>query len=205
VIEIVPVTPSEFAIFDQHYNYAPLDDKVSRSMLSGSRVAVMSWGVPCLGLKVNDELVSLNVTNFSKRPRKNAWGRYLNCYLAYTRPEDRRKGYATKLMEHIEEQAIVQGYSRMKSLAGSYLGVRLHMRMGHQFWGVARFKKGELIVDTPLKAGDPFPEGIPIEARGIIPDCALMSGADLTVALQQPPFNVTNQNGSIHRYMERRR
>ena len=182
-LTIVPVTQGDFARFDELHNYAPLDDKISRSMLSGSRVAVMSWNVPCIGLMVDGELVSVNVTNFSKSKRKNAWGRYLNFYLAYTVPEHRHKGYASLLVEEIERRAIEGGWNRMKSLAGSYAGVRLHMHFGHQFWGIGK-KNGELVVDTPLRSGDEWPEGVPIEARNATDNPTRMTAIQIFEALQ---------------------
>lgn len=198
--EIVSVTPNEFAIFDQRHNHAPLDDKISRSMLSGSRVTVMSWGVPCLGLLLNGELVSVNVTNFSKRARKNAWGRYLNFYLAYTVPEHRLKGYASRLVEHVEKTAIEGGWNRMKSLAGSYGGMRLHMHFGHQFWGIA--KKGEFIVDTPLRGGDEWPDGVPIEARnaGVVPH--RMDLEEMAEELHAPRFGVQLPSEAMANYIK---
>jgi len=156
------VTPDDFKIFDATWNHPDSDDKTSRRMLSESRSVVVHWGTPCRGLWVDGDLITVNVTSFSKRPRKNAWGRYLNFYLAYTRPLDRYKGYATHLAQTIEKMAVGQGYSRLKSLAGSYAGVRLHMAMGHHFWGIG--KGGALIVDTPI-SDEKFPEGVPIEAR----------------------------------------
>jgi GNAT superfamily N-acetyltransferase len=203
LFEVVPVSPSEFALFDQLHNHAPLDDKVSRSMLSGSRVAVMSWDVPCIGLLVDNELVSVNVTNFSKSKRKNAWGRYLNFYLAYTVPEHRYKGYASLLVEEIEQRAIAGGWNRMKSLAGSYAGVRLHMHFGHHFYGIA--KKGELIVDTPLRSGDEWPEGIPIEARNAGEAPFRMTIEDITVALRASRFNKDLSSLAITAYNKKER
>lgn len=187
MIEIHPIDSTTFADFDKLHNRADLDDKTSRKMLTESRSVVMHWGVPVHGLFLDGELISVNVTNFSKRPRKNAWGRYLNFYLAYTAPAHRLKGYATMLASHLEAKALELGYSRMKSLAGSYAGVRLHMRMGHQFWGIG--KKGELVVDTPLAPGMAFPEGIPIEARNASLEPQSMNVSDIVLALMNPRFD----------------
>lgn len=200
---IISVTPTKFEIFDRAHNSASLDDKTSRSMLSGSRVAVMSWDVPCIGLMVDNELVSVNVTNFSKSKRKNAWGRYLNFYLAYTIPEHRYKGYASLLVAEIEKRAIEGGWNRMKSLAGSYAGVRLHMHFGHQFWGIA--KKGELIVDTPLQAGDEWPEGVPIEARNAGAEPKRMDAEAIRQALLQPRFGVSIEDFALNCYSAKER
>jgi len=166
---ICDVTPEEFKAFSKKHNTV-LDDKVSRAMLAESGITVGLYGAPVIGLIVDNELVSVNVTAFGKGKRKNAWGRYLNCYLAYTAPQHRYKGYATILLEELERRGIEGGWNRIRSLAGSYAGVRLHLRFGHQFWGIA--KKGELIVDSPLRSGDQWPYGIPERAR--------TAGAELT-------------------------
>ena len=160
--EIVSVSPEEFKEFCRDAALR-VDDKTSRNMLNESKITVALYGAPCIGLLVDGNLLSINVTAFQKSARKNAWGRYINFYLAYTMPEYRYKGFASMLVEHIEQKALELGYNRMRSLAGSYAGVRLHMHFGHQFWGIA--KKGELIVDTPLRNGDEWPDGVPERAR----------------------------------------
>lgn len=173
---LVSVTPEEFTAFDKEHNSALLDDKMSRSMLSGSRTAVMAWGTPCIGLMIDNELQSINVTSIHKKA-KNAWGRYINVYLAYTVPVYRYKGYASILIRHLEEQALAEGCKRMKSLAGSWAGVRLHMHFGHHFYGVA--KQGEIVVDTPLAPGLEFPEGIPVDVRNRAENPHILTRAEL--------------------------
>jgi GNAT superfamily N-acetyltransferase len=186
------VSPNEFRIFDQRHNHAPLDDKISRQMLSESKIVVSLYGAPIIGFEVDGELVSINITSFAKSKRKNAWGRYVNFYLAYTVPDHRYKGYASQLVSHIERIALEQGYNRMKSLAGSYAGVRLHMHFGHQFWGIAT-KRGELIVDTPLRSGDEWPDGVPEKARTAGSDLHLMGVEEIASALLAPRFSVNFQ------------
>jgi hypothetical protein len=234
-IEVVSVSTEEFILFDREHNAAVCDGRLERRALSESRSVAVHWGVPCLGLRVDGRLVSINVTNFSKRPRKNAWGKYINWYLSYTIPSERFKGHATSLALHVEQLAVEHGYSRLKSLAGYYPGVRLHMRMGHHFWGIG--KGGALIVDTPISA-ETFPDGIPIEARNALDKAIkvghvpagrlnseadpqftpnvprLMDAADIRKALLNPPFSHDVELGSIRettlgaaleRYMKNRR
>lgn len=117
----------------------------------------------------NDDgrIVSLNVSYVQKSKAKNAWGRYLNVYLALTLPDHRQYGYAKELMSEVERQALLAGCKRLKSLAGSPLGALLHLSLGHSFWGPT--PKGELKVDSQLGNADlvylEFPNGVPIEAR----------------------------------------
>ncbi|CAB4189931.1 NAT_SF domain containing protein [uncultured Caudovirales phage] len=203
VLERVEVSPEEFQEFNlEHNKPSEEEDKNNRRILNDGNPVVVRWGIRCMGLKLDGKLVSINVTNFSKRPRKNAWGRYLNFYLAYTLPHLRRQGLATNLLEFIEASAIEQGYSRMKSLAGSWGGVRLHMSKGHHFYGVG--KGGALIVDTPLASGMPFPEGIPIEARNACTAPELMTRESILHALSQKPFLREDAGDAVHRYFTER-
>jgi hypothetical protein len=106
--------------------------------------------------------VSLNATHFGKR-KKNVWEPYANWYTAFTRPESRRMGYAKGLGWHVRREAVEAGCVRLRSLAGTYLGYRLHRSFGDQFWGIT--DKDELVVDTPLvtdevlaaRGREPFP------------------------------------------------
>lgn len=102
--------------------------------------------------------ISLNITRLSNRKRRDAWGRYSNFYLAYTLPEYRKQGHATALCRWIQETLASEGYDRMKSLAGSWAGFRLHLALGDIFWGKA--ENGCLVVDSPLHSGS-FPSTIP--------------------------------------------
>lgn len=108
-------------------------------------------------------LVSINVTRFQGSKAKNGWGRYANWIIAYTLPPYRQQGIATRLEFHVERVAVQEGMRRLKSLAGTWGGVRLHIACGHVFWGLAR--GGELAVDCPLPGQDGFPAGVPVEVR----------------------------------------
>jgi GNAT superfamily N-acetyltransferase len=145
------------------------------------------YGATLFGGWLGDELVTVNATRFSKGKKKNAWGRYTNFYLAYTVPSHRRRGYAVALQRHVEELAVGLGYHRLKSLTQSYLGLRLHMSLGHHFWGVNA--KNEIIVDTPLVAKDWPTDTVPMEARAV-KDPHLLSEGELVNILRKPPFEM---------------
>jgi hypothetical protein len=127
----------------------------------------------------------------------------LNFYLAYTLPEYRHQGFASQIVAHLEKKALDGGWNRMKSLAGSYGGVRLHMHMGHTFWGV--HKSGALIVDTPLNDLDEFPEGTPIEARSKGATAERMTLHEMANALLEPPFSVTLPLEAMEAYIKKER
>lgn len=119
---------------------------------------------------VNDVYVTLNSTHFGKK-KKNTWEPYANWYIAYTRYDHRRQGYAKGLATEVRRRAVEAGCVRLKSLAGSQLGYELHRSFGDQFW--AKTLTLELAVDTPLVTSDwlveqgrqPFPEETPINVR----------------------------------------
>ena len=146
------------------------------------------WGATLFGFYRWDKLVSVNATRFGKGKKKNAWGKYTNFYLAYTPPEFRRQGHAKILQMAIEGLALEQGYARVKSLTQSYLGLRLHMSLGHWFWGVN--ERNEIGVDTPLDTVKDFPAGVPIEMRGLV-NPHLLNRDDLLQIVAKPPFVVT--------------
>lgn len=106
--------------------------------------------------------VSINATYFGQK-KKNAWEPYANFLLAYTRLSHRRRGHAKELARHVLELAKTHGCRRLKSLAGTRLGARLHQSLGHQFWGVN--KRMEAVVDSPLIDRTAFPEGVPASVR----------------------------------------
>lgn len=91
--------------------------------------------------------LSINHTAFGKR-KKNAWEPYANFYLAFTRPSCRKAGYASKLARHVETDAVERGCVRLKALAGTTPGLRLHLSLGHQLWAIT--DQREVVVDTPL-------------------------------------------------------
>lgn len=94
-----------------------------------------------------DAPISLNVTRFGKR-KKNAWEPYANWYTAYTVERFRRQGYAITLARHVQRAAREAGCRRLKALAGTRLGLLLHVALGDQLWGVTDLV--EVVVDTPL-------------------------------------------------------
>ncbi len=91
--------------------------------------------------------ISFNVTYIGKR-KKNVWEPYANWYSAYTVTPRRREGHAKKLATEVRNEAISLGCRRLKSLAGTYLGLVLHESFGDQFWGIR--ENMEVIIDTPL-------------------------------------------------------
>jgi hypothetical protein len=151
-------------------------------------------------LEVDGRLVSINVTHQSKRKRADAWGRYINFYCAYTMPGQRYKGYASRLVRWTEEQGRLTDHQRMRSLAMSYAGFRLHYSLGHHFYGLT--EKGELVIDTPL-ADTPFPDGVPRRSRQFNTTGARLTDADLRVILSEGRFKVTEAElekvlGAVH-------
>jgi GNAT superfamily N-acetyltransferase len=93
------------------------------------------------------EPVSYNVTRFGKR-RKNVWEPYSNWYTAYTINSCRRRGHARRLALYVRSLARDAGCRRLKSLAGTRLGLYLHAALGDEFWGVT--SSLEVVIDTPL-------------------------------------------------------
>lgn len=141
------------------------------AMTRGEREIIMDVGLAFfrgsgvwIGV-VDGGIVTLNATYFGKR-KKNAWEPYANVYTAFTRPDVRRRGYAKQMGLYVQTLAMNAGCRRLRSLAGSILGVHYHRCLGHEFW--ARTDKNEVVVDTPLVI--PSPEGIPSTARKWITD-----------------------------------
>lgn len=126
------------------------------------------WGV------FDGQMVTLHVAGFGKSPRKNAWGRYVTHYLAFTRPGARGFGYGAHGERDLQAIAAERGYDRLKTLCQSPLGVFYHEHLRDRMWGVNA--KGELSIDSPLHDG-PWPDGVPIKARQ-----ANRTGAELTDA-----------------------
>lgn len=105
---------------------------------------------------------ALHVAKFNSSGRKNAWGRYVNHYLAFTDPDSRRQGYAVHGELRLQAIAAELGYDRLKTLCQSWLGVLYHEHLRDRMWGVN--EKGEIVIDSPLHGG-PWPAGVPIKAR----------------------------------------
>jgi hypothetical protein len=83
-----------------------------------------------------NNLLSINVSQFGKK-KINIWQPYVNWYTAYTPVALRRNRYATTLYRHVEALAIAAGCRRLKSLAGTQLGLLHHNGLGHYFWGIS--------------------------------------------------------------------
>ena len=115
--------------------------------------------------------LSLNVTYFGKR-KINVWEPYANWYTAYTPTALRRQGYATQLYKHVEALAIEAGCRRIKSLAGTQLGLLHHIHVGHQVWGVTL--RNEVCVDAPLVTHPEYAKRVPASVtrtlRGTTPE-----------------------------------
>lgn len=139
-----------------------------RNFVGNMFVAVL-WQAEINVIESNDEMLSMNISHPGKK-RRCGWGKYVNVYYAYTKYEERRKGYATTLQRFLEGKWRNDGLDRLKSLVCSYGGFRFHRNLGHTFWGLS--DKYELIVDAPImnwdnnKCRKDFPnEGIPRHAR----------------------------------------
>lgn len=131
-------------------------------------------------------MVGLHVARPSTGKRKNAWGRYVNHYLAYTRPESRAQGYGAGAEGVLQARWAAEGYDRLKTLCQSRLGVYYHESLGDVVWGTNL--KGELVIDSPLDAGAPFPAGMPIKARNaaVSPREAPLSATELEAIVTDP-------------------
>lgn len=143
--------------------------------------------------------VSLVVARLGTTPRKNAWGRYVNHYLAYTAPSSRRQGYATAAETQVRAMWAGYGYDRVKTLCQSWLGFCYHEHLRDRIWGT-KAGTGELAIDSPLtphREGT-GPAGIPIKARAAAwhPD----TGTEMTCAeLEQ---HLTDPAGRFRRSRE---
>ena len=115
----------------------------------------------------NDGPVGFTTVHIGRR-KKNVWEPYANWTLAYIAPTHRRRGLGRELAVHTLAYARFLGCARVKSKVGSYLGLRLHLSLGHDIWGELPTPERELQVDSPLLPRDRFPNGrTPMGARGI--------------------------------------
>lgn len=106
--------------------------------------------------------VGLHVARPASGRRKNAWGLYVNHYLAFVRPEVRRMGYGAGAEAELQHRWSAT-HDRLKTLCQSRLGVYYHESLADQVWGVN--EKGELVIDSPLDPNRQWPEGVPMKAR----------------------------------------
>lgn len=104
--------------------------------------------------------LSINHTAFGKR-KKNSWEPYANFYLAFTRPSARQRGHASVLARYVEADALARGCVRLKALAGTTPGLRLHLHLAHECWAIT--DQREVVVDTPLPL---LPSDRPAEWEG---------------------------------------
>jgi hypothetical protein len=149
--------------------------------------------------------VSLIAARPGTSPRRNAWGRYVNHYLAYTAPGCRRRGYATAAETQARQLWAGYGYDRVKTLCQSWLGFCYHEHLRDRIWGV-KAGTGELAIDSPLHGG-PFPDGIPVKARqaALHPDTGTeMTCAELENCLTDPAGRFRRDPGEVRAVLLKR-
>lgn len=153
----VPALPTDLRFLE----WPDVRDFMGRKvMLSPQRsVDLLHWGS-----FVEGQLVSAHAVSWSKKKRNDAWGRYINSYWGFTLPEWRFQGHGEALFWHIQREARAAGYDRMKSLIQTIGGVRLHLHLGHSYWGTT--EDGMVVVDTPLAPDVSEPAtGAPMQVR----------------------------------------
>jgi len=170
-------------------------DSKDKYVFKGISQAFHRFGATVFGFRHEGKLISINATYFGRSKRKNAWGRYVNNYEALTLPPYRRQHFALTLARHVEAKAIAEGYSRLRSLAGSWMGVAYHVRQGHEMWGISP-KGHEIIVDTRL-CPVAVPNGVPERARSIGPDLFPMETKHIQMALEGGIFRVSPDQARI--------
>lgn len=143
-----------------------------------------AWGV----FDPFGSMVGIHVARPSTGKRKNAWGRYVNHYLAYVRPESRAQGYGAGAEAVLQARWAHGGWDRVKTLCQSRLGVYYHEALADVVWGVN--PKGELVIDSPLDPAATWPAGMPIKARN-----AAVSPRDTPLTAQEVWAVVTDFNG----------
>lgn len=164
-----------------------------KKVLSPAEVRMMLFrGTPFWVGSINGEVLTLNATKFGKK-KTNGWEPYANWYIAFTKPEARRHGFAQELALHVRHLAIEAGCVRMKALAGTHLGYELHRSMGDLFWGLT--PNGEIAVDTPLvsqeelaaRGRQPFSlDTVPMSVRKYRIAPVPMSKEELDMTLMNP-------------------
>lgn len=108
-------------------------------------------------------MVGVHIARPATGKRKNAWGLYVNHYLAFVRPECRNQGFGSGAEAELQARWAEGGWDRLKTLCQSRLGVYYHEALADQVWGTNA--KGELVIDSPLDPTREFPAGVPIKAR----------------------------------------
>lgn len=153
--------PQEVKALIKSLKPAKKDDRQGAAVMAEADLSVF-WGAECWALFDNgDRAVSINLTRIGKR-KKNAWEPYANWYIAYTPMNLRNKGYASKLALHVRKVAKERGCVRIKSLAGTRMGLGLHKKCGDLLWAVT--EKLEVAIDSPLTENYPT-DSTPMSVR----------------------------------------
>ena len=137
-------------------------DKAGKRVLS--EWSVMNFRkVPIWIGFLGDEPVSFHASHFGTRKR-DVWTPYMNFYTAFTRIDLRRQGYARQMYQYARDLAREKGCLRVKSIAGTVMGLRFHQGMGDHIW--AWNDKQMIVTDTPLVDASRFPpDTTPISVR----------------------------------------
>lgn len=98
-------------------------------------------------LNAKERPLALDVTYFGKR-NKSIWEPYENWYIGYVPTPQRGRGFGTSLRRHVDGLAVKAGCKRVHSLAGTQLGLKLHLTMGYLIWGLT--PELEVVCDSPL-------------------------------------------------------
>lgn len=177
--------------------------RFERLYVGETQIRLYDWyGAQFFGAFDHDERqISLHVLKLNSSPRKNAWGRYVNHYLAFTRPRWRGLGYATAAEIDLQAMAAAEGYDRLKTLCQSWLGVLYHERLRDQVWGVN--EKGELVIDSPLHPG-PWPAGVPIKARKFNTTGRELTRMELAAILTDPSGIFRRSLGQVNEVLDKR-
>jgi hypothetical protein len=135
----------------------------------GGKRVIAEWsmfhfrGVPVWIGFIDDQPVTLNISHFGKQKR-DVWTPYMNFYTTFTRMDVRRRGYASHLYTYLRDKAIAVNCLRVKSLAGTTLGLRFHQAFKDQIW--AWTDRNSMMIDSPLVDPSRFPVNTtPIAAR----------------------------------------
>ena len=173
-----------------------------RKYLSNIGIYEFYGATPYLVLDDKGVEVSAHVARPATSKSKNAWGRYVNHYLAYTRPMKRRQGYASWGEFILQEAWASRGYNRLKTLCQSWLGICYHEHLRDHVWGIN--PKGELVIDSPLNPQEDFPPGVPIKARKFARGETELTVSELRVILSNPQGIFRRSLDEIDAVLEKR-
>lgn len=107
------------------------------------------------------------------KKKSTIWQPYVNSYTAYTVESHRRKGLARYLSNVMRKFAVKRGCRRLKSLAGTKLGLLFHASLGDVFWGIT--ENLEVVVDSPLVDLPGYAGKVPPSASKTVPGARRMS------------------------------